>query len=280
MAMTDFTHDLEPGLREPAERLAGVIRAHGPMVVAYSGGVDSGLLAWVAHRVLGERMRCVIGISPSLSGREERAAIDFLHQHGIPFERIETREMEHDGYRANAPDRCFFCKNELFERIESSDLAQRFGRVAYGANLDDRSDHRPGARAALEHGVVSPLIDAGFDKALIRRCARALGLVLWDKPAAPCLASRIPYYSEVTSEKLRQVDEAEGVLKDLGFPECRVRHHGDLARVELPVRDHARVREDGTWTMIENGILRAGFKQVQLEPDGLRSGRLNDAIDA
>jgi uncharacterized protein len=250
------------------------------MVVAYSGGVDSGLLAWVAHRVLGEDMRCVIGISPSLSQREERAAIEFLHQHQIPYERIETREMEQDGYRANAPDRCFFCKNELFERIESSPLSRRFGRVAYGANMDDRSDHRPGARAALEHGVVSPLIEAGFDKALVRRTARALGLVLWDKPAAPCLASRIPYYSEVTPEKLRQVDEAEVVLKDLGFVECRVRHHGDVARVELPLRDLPRAREARTWTIIENGIRGAGFKQVDLEPDGLRSGRLNDAIDA
>jgi uncharacterized protein len=149
--------------------------------------------------------------------------------------------------------------------------------VAYGANLDDRSDHRPGARAALEHGVVAPLIDAGFDKARVRAAARALGLVLWDKPAAPCLASRIPYYSEVTPEKLRQIDDAEGVLKDLGFVECRVRHHGETARVEIPSHEHARALE--VWEMVENGIRAAGFKQVELQPDGLRSGRLNDAID-
>lgn len=270
-------HRLDTETAAHVRRLAGVIRGHGAMVVAYSGGVDSGLLAWVAHRVLGGRMRCVIGISPSLSDREERAAVAFLEEHGIPFERIETREMEDGRYRANNPDRCFFCKTELFERIETSTLSRRFGRVAYGANLDDRSDYRPGARAALEHGVVAPLVDAGFDKALVRRTARALGLVLWDKPAAPCLASRVPYFSEVTPEKLRQVADAEAVLEDLGFAERRVRHHGELARVELPRADHPRARN--VWNAVENGILAAGFKAVTLESDGLRSGRLNDAID-
>lgn len=276
MDTPDFIRVLEPDIGAHVARLAGVIRDHGPMVVAYSGGVDSGLLAWVAHRVLGGSMRCVIGISPSLSGREECAAIAFLEEHGIPFERLETREMEDARYRANNPDRCFYCKNELFERIESAPLSREIGRVAYGANVDDRSDHRPGARAALEHGVVAPLTEAGFDKALVRRAARALGLALWDKPAAPCLASRVPYYSEVTPGKLGQIADAEGVLKDLGFAECRVRHHGDLARVELPRGDHERAGE--VWEIVENRIRAAGFKRVELESDGLRSGRLNDAI--
>jgi uncharacterized protein len=276
MDTPEFARGLDRDVGEQVSRLAAVVRAHGPMVVAYSGGVDSGLLAWVAHRVLGDDMRCVIGISPSLSRREERAAVEFLRRHGIPYQRLETREMEDERYRANGPDRCFFCKKELFERIESSELSQHFGRVAYGANVDDRSDHRPGSRAALEHGVVAPLTEAGMDKASVRRAARALGLDLWDKPAAPCLASRVPYHREVTPETLRQIEDAEGVLKDLGFIECRVRHHGDLARVELPRCDHARALE--SWDAVVNGILSAGFNRVELEPDGLRSGRLNDAL--
>jgi uncharacterized protein len=274
----DLNTGAAPATREHLSRLAGVIRDHGPMAVAYSGGVDSGLLAYVAHRVLGDGMVSVIGISASLSQGEERSAIEFLEKHGIPFVRLETREMDDERYRANAPDRCFRCKHELFERIEGADVSKQFGRVAYGANVDDRSDHRPGARAALEHGVVAPLDEAGLDKEAVRNAARALGLELWDKPAAPCLASRIPYFSEVTPAKLKQVDQAEGVLKDLGFSVCRVRHHGDTARVELPAADLDRVRSGDTWETIENGILAAGFKRVELEPKGFRSGRLNDAV--
>jgi len=277
MKTIDLTN-VTPEIRDAIERLSDVIRGHGPMAVAYSGGVDSGLLAYVAHRVHGDGMTAVIGVSPSLSSREERAAIGFLDAHGIPYARLETQEMSDPRYRANAPDRCFHCKHELFTRIEGSTVARRFGRVAYGANVDDRSDHRPGQRAALEHGVVAPLVDAAFDKELVRAAARALGLSLWDKPAAPCLASRIPYNSEVTPEKLSQIDDAEAVLKDLGFAVCRVRHHGETARVELPAHDHNRALESPTWDGIVNGIVAAGFKRVELEPDGFRSGRLNDAI--
>ncbi len=278
MKALEFNNDADPAIRTHVERLTGVIRDHGPMAVAYSGGVDSGLLAWVAHRVLGSEMVCILGISDSLAGSEERAAIEFLETHKIPFVRMETHEMENESYRANAPDRCFHCKNELFTRIEASPESKRFGRVAYGANTDDTSDHRPGARAALEHGVVAPLVDAGFDKDIVRAAARALGLSLWDKPAAPCLASRIPYYSRVTPEKLAQVDAAEAVLKDMGFAVCRVRHHGSVARIELPRDAHARALTPDTWRVIENGIIAAGFNEVQLEPDGFRSGRLNDAV--
>lgn len=274
-----FDHDIAPDVRSDLERLSRTIEAYGPMAVAYSGGVDSGLLAWVAHRVLGDGMICVLGVSASLSEREEKAAVAFLEAHDIPFTRIETREGEDERYRANGPDRCFYCKNELFDRIERWCEATPFERVAYGANLDDSADHRPGARAASQRGVVAPLVDAGFDKARIRRSARALGLELWDKPAAPCLASRIPYFSPVTPAKLGQIDAAEAVLDELGFRAYRVRHHGDLARVELPSVDHARASSDEIWTRIENGIRAAGFKRVELEPDGFRSGRLNDALD-
>jgi uncharacterized protein len=274
-----FDHDIPPDVRSDLERLSCTIAGYGPMAVAFSGGVDSGLLAWVAHRVLRDRMVCVLGISASLSEREEKAAVAFLEAHGIPFTRIETREGDDERYRANGPDRCYHCKSELFDRIERWREATPFERVAYGANLDDRADHRPGARAASQRGVIAPLVDAGFDKARIRRSAHALGLELWDKPAAPCLASRIPYFSPVTPSKLRQIDAAEAVLEDLGFRVCRVRHHGDVARVELPAGDHARASSDEIWPRIENGILAAGFKRVELEPDGFRSGRLNDALD-
>jgi uncharacterized protein len=275
MTMYFDHYAIDSDLCAALESLAGVIAGYGPMTVAYSGGVDSGLLAFVARRVLGDDMTCVIGISPSLSAREERSAVAFLEEHSIPFARIETREMDDPSYRANPSDRCFHCKTELFTRIEATGGT---ACIAYGANVDDRTDHRPGARAAREHGVVAPLVDAGFDKALVRRAARALGLVLWDKPAAPCLASRIPYFSEVTEAKLRQVDAAEGVLKDIGFRVCRVRHYGDVARVELPLEDHARVREAAAWSVVVEGITAAGFKRVELEPEGFRSGRLGDAL--
>lgn len=277
--MTDrFPATLPDDVRADVERLARVVEAHGPMVVAYSGGVDSGLLAWVAHRVLGARMTCVIGVSPSLAEREERDAIAFLERHGISYARIETREMDDERYRANAGDRCFWCKTELFARIESAPESRAFPVLAYGANLDDRGDRRPGALAAAERGVVAPLAEAGFDKARIRGSARALGLELWDKPAAPCLASRIPYHRRVTPEKLRQVERAEDVLHDLGFRVVRVRHFGETARIELPLEDHPRVRRAPTWGRVERAIRAAGFERVELVPDGFRSGRLNDAL--
>jgi uncharacterized protein len=276
--MTIVPDALDDELRAHVERLEGVIRARGPMVVAYSGGVDSGLLAFVAHRVLGERMRCVIGVSASLSAGEEAAALAFLARHGIPCERIATGEVDDPRYRANGPDRCYFCKSELFARIEAAPAARAFPVLAYGANADDRFDHRPGARAAAEHGVCAPLAEAGFTKDVVRRAARALGLSLWDKPASPCLASRIPYHDEVTPAKLLQIDRAEAALKARGFSECRVRHHGDLARVEVPVESIARLREPGLWSEVAREIGAAGFARVEIDERGFRSGRLNDAV--
>ena len=159
------------------------------------------------------------------------------------------------------------------------DLLLGFDVIAYGANVDDRGDHRPGAVAAREMQVVAPLDEAGFTKDLIRRVARGLGLPMWDKPAAPCLASRIPYFQEVTPEKLSQIERAEDLLKDLGFAECRVRHHGDVARIEVPARDHARLREPEVWRAVTSTLRATGFEQTVLEADGLRSGRLNDALE-
>ena len=247
------------------------------MAVAFSGGVDSGLLAWVAHRVLGDGMVCVIGISSSLAAREEGAAIAFLEKHGIPWRRLETHEMNVEKYRANRGDRCFYCKDELFERMAAA-TREGFGCIAYGANTDDARDYRPGARAAESRGVVAPLAEAGLSKKHVRAIAKALGLEMWNKPAAPCLASRIPYFREVTPEKLRQVEAAEDVLHGLGFDDCRVRHHGSEARVEVPDRDRERLSRTNIWRIVVNGFRAAGFEDVVLEQDGLRSGRLNDAL--
>ncbi len=271
-------NQLPEELAAPFERLKASIAAHGPMVVAYSGGVDSAFLAFAAREALGDQMVCVIAVSPSLGEREYRNAVAFLRDHRIPFEEVRTAEMDDERYRANGPDRCYFCKSELFNAIEAAESLRRYPRVAYGANVDDAGDYRPGARAAGEHEIVAPLTEAGYDKKLIRDTARRLGLEVWDKPAAPCLASRVPYFSEVTPAKLVQIESAEAVLKDAGFRECRVRHHGDTARIEVPEGDLERLREAACWPGIEAGVREAGFREVVVEDDGFRSGRLNDVL--
>jgi uncharacterized protein len=265
-------------LRPAMQRLEATIRAHGPMVVACSGGVDSGLLACVAHRVLEGRMLCVLGVSASLAQSEAREAVAFFEHHGLPHVRIETREMDAPGYRANGPDRCYFCKHELFERIESSPEARAFPVLAYGANADDAFDHRPGARAADAHRVCAPLAEAGFSKQMVRDAARALGLRVWDKPASPCLASRIPYHSEVTPAKLRQIDAAEAILKQHGFEVCRVRHHGLTARIEVPISALPRLQDDVTWAAVCVALRATGFDHVEADPRGFKSGRMNESL--
>ena len=265
-------------MRTDMERLEQSIRSHGPMVVACSGGVDSGFLAVVAHRVLEGRMLCVLGVSSSLARAEEAEAIAFFEAHGLPHVRMATNELDDPRYRANSTDRCFFCKHALFTRIEALPEVQAFGVVAYGANADDRFDHRPGARAAESHRVCAPLAEAGFSKEMIRTAARALGLRVWDKPASPCLASRIPYHTEVTRERLDQIDAAEAVLKHSGFPVCRVRHHGDTARIEVPGDAIARLQSPGVWPAIDSAIRAAGFNHVEVDGRGFRSGRMNDAL--
>ncbi|HET6462313.1 MAG TPA: ATP-dependent sacrificial sulfur transferase LarE [Candidatus Krumholzibacteria bacterium] len=263
-------------LKLALDRLEACIRAHGPMVVACSGGVDSALLAVVAHRVLEGDMMCVIGVSASLAGAEHRDAVAFFEQHDLAYVEMPTYEMNDARYRANNPDRCFFCKHELFERMESLPQARAFPVIAYGANADDRFDHRPGARAADAHRVCAPLAEAGFTKALVRAAARALGLSQWDKPASPCLASRVPYQSEVTPEKLRQIEAAEAALKRLGFEVCRVRHYGAVARIEVPVEAMEKIKN--VWGAVEREVRSAGFDTVEIDERGFKSGRMNEAL--
>jgi uncharacterized protein len=248
------------------------------MIVAFSGGVDSALLAFVAHEALGESMLAVIASSPSLPGTEEEEAVDFLRTNGIPFERIATGEIDRVEYRRNGPDRCYHCKTELFSKLAELAEARGYATIAYGANTDDARDYRPGSKAALERAVVAPLSDTGLDKRGVRELARALGLRLWDKPSSPCLASRIPYFDEVTREKLIQIERAERVLRENGFTVCRVRHHGELARIEIPCGEHGRILGETMWMAVSEGIRAAGFYRVTLDPQGYRSGSLNETL--
>jgi uncharacterized protein len=260
-------------------RLRSLLQSYRSLVIAYSGGVDSALLAFVAKDALKDRMIAVLAISPSLAEREEAHALEFLEKHDIPHACVKTDELAVSGYHVNGPDRCYFCKDELFKKLAQFAGERGFRRVAHGANVDDMSDYRPGSKAADEYNVAAPFVDAGFTKNMIRRTASALGLALWDKPAAPCLASRIPYHMSVTAEKLAQIEQAENALKDMGFPVCRVRHHGDIARIEVPAGDLTRLFEGDALSVLSRRIKQAGFRYVTVDADGFRSGRLNESLD-
>ena len=243
--------------------------------VAFSGGVDSSvLLAW-AVRVLGpDRVVAILGISPSLATQERTAAHEVARFIGARLVEVNTYEGDRPEYQANGTDRCFFCKDELFSRISDDVvLAEGLDAVAYGENADDaRRPDRPGAQAATNHRVLRPLADAGLDKAAVRGLARAWQLPSADKPAAPCLASRIPHHELVSPEKLRQIDQAESALRALGFDELRVRHHGDIARVELPAQDLVRAATDPLRTAVRNAIRYAGFRYAVVDLAGMQSG--------
>lgn len=274
MAQSQRTVEIEAAMR----RLEACVRGHGPMVVACSGGVDSALLAVVAQRVLGERMLCVLGVSASLASAEHREAVAFFERHGLRYLEMPTHEIDDPRYRANGPDRCFFCKHELFERIAQLPQTREFPVLAYGANADDRFDHRPGARAAEFHRVCAPLAETGFTKEMVRTAAHELGLAQWDKPASPCLASRVPYHSEVTVAKLKQIDAAEAALRQFGFSVCRVRHFGAVARIEVPAELVPDLKRDDVWMAVCAAVRAAGFDAVELDERGFKSGRMNDAL--
>ena len=265
---------------QPAyNKLCNILQSYQSLVIAYSGGVDSAFLSFIASESLKDQMIAVLGISPSLPKREEKLALEFLEEHVIPHACVKTDELDVSGYHVNGPDRCYFCKGELFKKLEHFADERGFKRIAHGANVDDTSDYRPGSKAADENNVAAPLIDAGFTKDMIRRTASALGLVLWDKPSAPCLASRIPYHMSVTAEKLAQIEQAENALKDIGFPICRVRHHGSIARIEVPAHELPRLIEGGILREVSGRIKQAGFTYVTVDVEGFRSGSLNEPLD-
>jgi uncharacterized protein len=265
-------------LRAKQESLFEAIAGAGPLLVAYSGGTDSAYLAWAARRVLGGAMLAVIADSASLPRAELAAALAFAERHGIPVEVLRTEELSNPAYARNAGDRCFHCKDELFARMEELRAARGFAHLAYGMNVDDRGDHRPGQRAAVERHVLAPLAAAGLTKAEIRELAREAGLELADKPASACLASRIEYGRPVTVEALRQVEEAEAALHALGLRQVRVRHHGELARVEIAREELAQALTMEMFRAMSEHLRPLGFKYVAVDVEGYRSGSMNAVL--
>jgi pyridinium-3,5-biscarboxylic acid mononucleotide sulfurtransferase len=266
---------VDASLAEPMAQLEHRLRDLGAVVVAFSGGADSAFLATVAHRVLGPRAHAVTAVSPSLAGDEEMDCRALAAEWGLRWTPVVTHEMERAAYRINDADRCFHCKAELMDVV--GPIATHEGAtVVLGVNVDDLGDHRPGQQAAAQAGAVFPLVEAGFTKQMIRDASAALGLRTWNKPAAACLASRIPYGTEVSVQLLGQVDRAEAALKRLGFRQLRVRHYDDTARLEFDLADFADViarRND-----IVDAVRRQGYRYVTLDLEGFRSGNLNSAV--
>lgn len=251
------------------------LRALDRVMVAYSGGVDSAFLAATAHRVLGDKMLAVLADSPSLARRDMEQARAFAQTVSMPLRVIETGELDKPEYRRNDADRCFHCKTELFEGMKSLGGRLGFQHIAYGMNADDTRDFRPGQRAAEEHEVLAPLADAQLTKQEIRTLAKSAGYTLWDRPAAPCLSSRVEYGRTVTREVLEQVELAEERMRQLGFREFRVRHHGELARVEIARDELPRALTMTMMDAITAGLRAIGFKYVTLDTAGFRSGSMN-----
>jgi pyridinium-3,5-biscarboxylic acid mononucleotide sulfurtransferase len=269
---------VETETRARERALRDRLRAVPSLVVAYSGGVDSAYLAWVAGGELGPRALAVTADSPSYPERHRAMAIDIARDFGLQHEIIRTAELETPEYRANAPDRCYHCKHELYTKLTALAGARGFAVVADGSNADDRGDYRPGRRAAREFGVWSPLDEAGMSKADIRALSHEAGLPTWDEPASACLSSRIPYYSEVTNEKLRTIERAEDALRGLGFRVVRVRHHDAVARIELGRDEMPRALEPAIAAAIDRELRAIGFRYVTLDLGGYRLGSLNEGL--
>jgi uncharacterized protein len=259
-------------------RLLGRLGELSSVIVALSGGADSAYLAWAAQRALGDRALSITAISPSFAEHDRNMVEEFVRGTGVRHEFVDTHEMENPSYRANASDRCFYCKDELFSVLDAIASQRGFAATAYGVNADDTLDFRPGHRAATEHRVMAPLLDAGLRKAEIRLLSQRAGLMTWDRPASACLASRVPYGTEVTPERLGLIERGEAALRELGFRQFRVRLHDKLARVEIAPEEMSRAVAPEMTAAISRDLKRAGFTFVALDLDGYRQGSLNEVI--
>jgi pyridinium-3,5-biscarboxylic acid mononucleotide sulfurtransferase len=265
--------------RDGKERLLFAKLAELPsLIVALSGGIDSAYLAWAAHHVLGSRVLSVTAISPSYSVFDREQVEIFLRATGVRHEFVQTHELENPAYRANNSNRCYFCKDELFSVLDSIALGRDIGAVAYGVNTDDTLDFRPGHRAAAEHRVLTPLLDVGLHKPEIRFLAQRAGVPSWDRPASACLASRLPYGTEVTADRLLLVEKGEAALRALGFRQFRVRLHDKLARIELAREELPRALTPEMTAAMAVALKQAGFSYVALDLEGYRQGSLNEAL--
>ena len=266
------------------ESKSALLRANlsklGRLLVAYSGGVDSAYLAWAAHQALGNNMLAIIADSPSLARTQLDDAVAFATEQGIPLEVVATAELDRPEYVRNDSQRCFFCKDELFTLMEDMRASRGFDAIAYGVNLNDQGDFRPGQKAATNHHVVAPLLDAGLSKDEIRTLARRAGLRIWDKPASACLSSRIEYGRPVTREALAVVEKGEDALRSMGFRQFRVRHHGEIVRIEISREELTRALDPAMAAHFTGIFKSLGFKFVTLDLEGFRSGSMNALLPA
>lgn len=274
--MTGETPNLALSSRE--QRLRGLLAACDSAIVAFSGGVDSAYLAWAATQVLGPSALCVTADSPSYPDHHRQLALRIAREFGLNHEFVQTSELTQPEYRANPVDRCYHCKNELYDVLARLASERGISTIMDGSNADDRSDYRPGRKAAREHGVQSPLDAADLSKADIRELSRLAGLPTWNEPASACLSSRIPYHNEVTDEKLRMIERAETVLRSMGFRVCRVRHHDSLARLEFGRDEIARANDPDVLEEITRELRAVGYQEIVVDPRGYRMGSLNEGV--
>jgi pyridinium-3,5-biscarboxylic acid mononucleotide sulfurtransferase len=265
-------------LEDKQRRLEEHLRSLDRLLIAYSGGIDSAYLAYVAYRVLGPRMLAVLADSPSLARAQMQDAVAFAEEKAIPLQVIQTAEMESEDYRRNDAMRCFHCKDELFTVMDAFAAEHGYEHVAYGVNVDDQGDFRPGQKAAKQHGVVAPLLAAGMTKADIRALARQANLRVWDKPASACLSSRIEYGRPVTAEALQQVEKGEDALRRMGFRQFRVRHHGEIARIEIAREELPKAMTPEMALEFTRTFKALGFTYVTLDLEGFRSGSMNSLL--
>jgi len=267
-------------LDQKAEHLRQILAGQARLIVAYSGGVDSAFLAWMAHQALGGQMLAVIADSASLARTHLEDALAFAREHAMPVEVVETQELENPAYVRNDAMRCFHCKDELFTVLERYREARGFDAIAYGVNADDEGDFRPGQQAARQHRVLAPLAEAGLTKAEIRELARRADLRVWDKPASACLSSRLEYGRAVTPEALSVIERGEDALRGLGFRQFRVRHHGDIVRIEIAGEELPRALTAEMASEFTRVFKQLGFKFVTLDLEGFRSGSMNRLLTA